>query len=620
MRRRNETRPGAALLALCAQLAVAPIAAQDKPPDAAPAPAAPAGSAGEDAQLARLDALLAELVRIPNEAWQKRLKDIEARADAATKEAAELRARAERSDAQAAALRAQLEQARRLQELLETMRGSGGGAAPAPAAQSTAPPKTAPAGEAAMAAKPANESPAASAPSPKPAPATDASAPADDDGALVNFDDHIAPIFDMHCATCHEPGDASGGLAVTSYARVVQGGGSGRTLVPGEPQGSRLFLLVAHQETPFMPKDDPKLPAAEIETIRRWILHGAPENAATAIANRRQRDAERNKVRAGADADAPIAVVMPESLPALAKHCPERPPAARAVAASPTSPLLAFPGHGQVLLLHEGTLAELGVLEFPFGQVEALCFSRDGARLLAAGGRPARDAGAVLYDVRSGASIGRFTAPADGALAAALAPDGQLVSLGGAQRRVEVFTAAGERAHRVAHDDWVLALDHASDGELLASGDRSGNVVVTQARTGREVHRLTGHAGAVHQVRFSPDAALLASCGADRSIRVWRMRDGRQVLSQNDAAALHAIAWLGKDRVVSAGAGVRPRVWKVDGGSNEALPAIDDWVYGVAVAPGGARGFAVDWRGRLTALDLANRKITASLVPLQIER
>jgi mono/diheme cytochrome c family protein len=81
-------------------------------------------------------------------------------------------------------------------------------------------------------------------------------------------------ILKQNCVGCHGLNGASG-LDLRSGAGLLKGGENGRVLVPGDPAASRLYLFVTHQEKPAMPPTG-RLKEAEIETLRRWIVAGAP--------------------------------------------------------------------------------------------------------------------------------------------------------------------------------------------------------------------------------------------------------------------------------------------------------------------------------------------------------
>ena len=87
----------------------------------------------------------------------------------------------------------------------------------------------------------------------------------------VNFIDHVLPIFRQHCLDCHNANDAEAGLAIDSYGALMEGGGSGDVVVPGDPSGSRLYLVMTHDEEPTMPPSQDRLPEKSLEVIRKWI-------------------------------------------------------------------------------------------------------------------------------------------------------------------------------------------------------------------------------------------------------------------------------------------------------------------------------------------------------------
>ena len=85
------------------------------------------------------------------------------------------------------------------------------------------------------------------------------------------FTDGVKPILEKRCATCHNPEAKTSGLDVTSREALMKGGKQGAEIVAGKPGESRLFQLVGARKMP--PGEG--LPAAEVETLRKWIEAGA---------------------------------------------------------------------------------------------------------------------------------------------------------------------------------------------------------------------------------------------------------------------------------------------------------------------------------------------------------
>ena len=96
-------------------------------------------------------------------------------------------------------------------------------------------------------------------------------------GALVaqSLERDLQPIFRKHCYGCHAASVKMGSLDVETYDGLMRGGNQGTILVPGKPAESRLYLTLAGKLDPAMPMGGDRLPAADLETIRKWIEAGA---------------------------------------------------------------------------------------------------------------------------------------------------------------------------------------------------------------------------------------------------------------------------------------------------------------------------------------------------------
>lgn len=93
---------------------------------------------------------------------------------------------------------------------------------------------------------------------------------------------HIDPVFDAKCVSCHGESKVDGGLRLDTYDRVMRGGKDGAVIRPGDPDKSLLMMRVTlpagHKK--FMPAEGkPPLNPEEIAWIRAWISQGASSTA-----------------------------------------------------------------------------------------------------------------------------------------------------------------------------------------------------------------------------------------------------------------------------------------------------------------------------------------------------
>jgi len=83
------------------------------------------------------------------------------------------------------------------------------------------------------------------------------------------FDKEILPLFSKNCVRCHGTQMKLRDLDLSSIDGILKGGESGPVVIPGKPEISKLYRMVAERR---MPMDQPNaLTDAEIESVRRWI-------------------------------------------------------------------------------------------------------------------------------------------------------------------------------------------------------------------------------------------------------------------------------------------------------------------------------------------------------------
>src|SRR5436309_8548396 len=79
--------------------------------------------------------------------------------------------------------------------------------------------------------------------------------------AKTTYADHVLPVLREKCLTCHNPEKARGGLDLSTYVKLMEGGSSGVVVKPGSPDDSRLYMLAAHKGEPKMPPNGGSMPA-----------------------------------------------------------------------------------------------------------------------------------------------------------------------------------------------------------------------------------------------------------------------------------------------------------------------------------------------------------------------
>ncbi len=101
------------------------------------------------------------------------------------------------------------------------------------------------------------------------------------------FDRQVRPILNSSCVRCHSGRKNRGGLDLSTREKLLLGGDSGPSVVPGKPADSILIDVLSPRGKPHMPPKK-QLPPAAIATLTRWVgtlkasdvSAGANQNAA----------------------------------------------------------------------------------------------------------------------------------------------------------------------------------------------------------------------------------------------------------------------------------------------------------------------------------------------------
>ncbi|MBU6178529.1 MAG: hypothetical protein KGR69_02640 [Verrucomicrobia bacterium] len=323
--------------------------------------------------------------------------------------------------------------------------------------------------------------------------------------APVDYHTDIAPLLRDYCAGCHNAGDYEGGLSVETFAALMEGGETEdkTILVPGKPDESYLLQTVLKTAKPAMPpKKEPQPTASEIALLKRWIEEGAK----------------------GPSKEHDVSLLSTLNVPEVAPT-PAAKDAITAAAFSPDGALEAFARHGRIEL-KGGDGKSVRDLETPEGKINALHFSADGGKLVAATGISGLKGGAVVFDTKSGAvikTIGGGT-HRDILFDAEFSPDGTLLATAGYDRDIHLWDFASGKLLRsmTSHNGAVYDLAFSPDGGVLASASGDGTCKIWLVATGERLDTLNQPEAEQYRVAFTPDGRHIVAAGADNRIRLWR--------------------------------------------------------------------------------------------------
>ncbi len=182
------------------------------------------------------------------------------------------------------------------------------------------------------------------------------------------------------------------------------------------------------------------------------------------------------------------------------------------------------------------------------------------------------------WDVETGAPIEIYPANAAAMKLAIYLPDGTLLTAAANNAVTSWDFATNWKLERTIGSpddatqivDRVSAIDFSHDGKVLATGSgepsRSGEIKFWSVENGQLVRALKEpHSDCVYGIEFSPDDQQIASCGADRFVKVFNVGDGSFVRSfEGHTHHVLGVSWRADGRVlVSGGADSVVKVWNV---------------------------------------------------------
>jgi hypothetical protein len=451
----------------------------------------------------------------------------------------------------------------------------------------------------------------------------------------VSFINDVAPILKESCFGCHGAKSPKGKLDMTRYQSLRKGGTKDDPIVPGQPEDSYLIdvLTAPEKDRKRMPPREAgdALPSEKIALIERWIREGARLDPAV------KPDADLlRELRLRWQPPAPPDVyTFPPTITALA-FSPDGKKlvvggnhelmvwdvaAARLEKRVRTRARRAL----ALLFLPDGTLAVAGGRPGEEGDVRLYDLQ---------GGTPRSENGVVYLDGvhDQGVMVRQLLDADDEVLCLALSPAGgkggaplRLAS-GGCDRLVHVWNlGAGSRYAQPEqsienHADWVFGVAFAPDGQRLLTASRDKTAKVWDLAARESVVTFPDHQAGVYAVAVGADGKTGFSAGEDNQVRAWNLDGpsaGKQVRSSggHGKALFKMLALPRQPLLATCSADRTVRLWNAANGAQvRVLAGHTDEVYALAGSPDGTLLASGSWNGEVKVWKVADGSVVRAFL------
>lgn len=304
--------------------------------------------------------------------------------------------------------------------------------------------------------------------------------------------------------------------------------------------------------------------------------------------------------------------MMPSFLFLLALGVAAAPPPIAAIAVAPDGKQVVTASQAGVQVRSLPKLQESATIPTELAQVHDLTFAPDSKTLAVVGGSPAESGAVEIREWPSGKLAAKLPAGGDIVYRAAWNADGSRLAVACADRKVRILTLDGKTATQVVecHSAAVLAVAWLAADDLILSAGVDQAIRVLAAKDGRVTNSLDNHTAAVRDLAIRPGKhdgpAMIASCSADKTVRLWQPAIGRLVRFVKLPSPPTAVAWSASGSHILAACedgklrAIEPTTLDVI----EFAQKLDGWAHSLTVLPNGSAAILAGERGQLRLVPL----------------